>query len=50
MLGGEIHLVRITNARSLIDGSPIQTFDVLIPASVDNSERHGIVLSRIGSK
>lgn len=43
-VGGEIHVVRIKNGISLSDGSDVPTFDVLIPAAVDGSDKHGIAL------
>lgn len=44
MIGGEIYVVRVKNGKSLADGSPIPTFDVLVPAAVNGVGEQGIVL------
>jgi hypothetical protein len=43
-IGGEIHIVRVKRGLSLADMSNVPTFNVLVPAAVEGTYPHGILL------
>jgi len=45
IVGGEIHIVRVTNAISLANQSKVPDFDVLVPAAVDGTSSYGLIVN-----